>query len=308
MYNLQSLKITDKLLQFPQKIEEHFLAGYYYKYLGQNQFKANWEKNYVSNQTRLEFLKSLGTFVKQKNLKVAILKGFALLPLLYSDLGSRFMSDIDLLLAEEDLDIMERLLLDNGFELLSTQKWERNNFKREYMTKEKNSFSIVIETHSKLFHHRDKQFSWKFENHTIYPFLQLTKEGMLNHLIGHLAFQHTFVKLNWLFDIYLFVRKYQNEIVWEEVHSNAKELDLYRSHQMVFWILETTFFLTLDEKTRSFFKLDDSLLFKKIISNEFLIFEQADPFKYYVIKHLTKDSFIDALKYDCQWLKTRFLK
>ncbi|WHZ22060.1 MAG: hypothetical protein OJF47_001172 [Nitrospira sp.] len=69
-----------------------------------------------ANQRRLAHLADLLTLFAQQRLDVMLLKGGDLLSRLYEVRGTRPLADIDLLVREEDVDAIDRLLRAQGFE------------------------------------------------------------------------------------------------------------------------------------------------------------------------------------------------
>ena len=67
------------------------------------------------NQHMMKVLEDLGEFLKEYEVSVIVLKGAALLELVYLDIGLRPMEDIDLMVRPENLDDLTRILDDMGF-------------------------------------------------------------------------------------------------------------------------------------------------------------------------------------------------
>ena len=72
-------------------------------------------------------LKTLLKILKHANIDVVLLKGTALIASVYPDLAFRFMSDIDILIRENDLVKARENLLANGY----TQNRPPYNLKKE---------------------------------------------------------------------------------------------------------------------------------------------------------------------------------
>ena len=157
---------------------------------------------------------------------------------------------------------------------------------------------INIELHTKLFYHL-KDEAWSLVPSPVPHFTQLSLEDTLIHLCGHLAFQHTFHKLYWLFDIYFYTEKYQSQIDWDLVIQKSKVLHLANSVQMCLWCLHKYFKLSTELIDK--FNLNDSFWWKQFLTVEFLISPEDKKLNYFLIKHATKDHFTEAIWYDLMW-------
>lgn len=166
---------------------------------------------------------------------------------------------------------------------------------------------INIELHTKLFAN-EKNFIWDYEKSKHFNFYKLNIEHNFIHLAGHLAFQHTFLKLYWLFDIYFYLKKYQNAMNWKKVHTESIRLNLNQSVTMCLWAIYKYFNLEFNNEAMSLFQIKKFKLWKKILTLNFLIRPQANLFQYILIKHLTKDHLIRGFLYDLRWIHHYLIK
>jgi hypothetical protein len=232
--------------------------------------------------------------MEKKNVTACVLKGIHLLEDLYSDLGSRFMSDIDLLIPLDKVDLFHSILIDNGYKLNPDYKFYGNNFKSDW-SKLVGEVEVNIELHTNLFYHTQYNENWNFVNSKIKNFKKLLHEDCIIHLCGHLAFQHTFQKLHWLFDIHFYVEKFGDQIDWKLLKIKSEKLKLSRSVNMCLWL-----------NLKYFKSTKYNLSLKKewwqlILTKDFLLNPEKNKIQYFIIKHATKDRLLDAFYYDLTW-------
>ena len=179
--------------------------------------------------------------------------------------------------------------------------WSANQFKLNFW-KIIEGVEIVVEVHSKLLNQNE---DWDY---------QIREGGFLSladnlvHLIGHLAYQHTFYKIHWLVDIELFFRKYRDEIDWNRVFELIERNNLKRSFVLTFMALKNNFNIEFDSKIEK--KIDqyrDRIvsLGLRFLTPRFLWETVEMPFHYYLIKHCTKDKLRVAFSYDIRWMKRK---
>jgi hypothetical protein len=274
-------------------VEQNMLQGFVYSHRAQMHYQNNWRKNLHRNTLHLELLKKINNEI---NFTVTILKGAALLNNIYEDIGERFMSDLDILVSEKDLNQMVSYLCSQGFEVGERKTWSGNSFKIE-LSKEIEGLQINVELHTKLFFHLEG-IEWKKVDTAFMNVKILSSEDMLIHLVGHYVFQHTLSKFYWYMDIHLFMQKYEHELNWEYIINKARKTKLYRSFQVVLWLYCDSF-----KEKYGFSK--PSFILTTFLKNDFHIYYYKNPIRYFIIKHLVKDSLFEALKYDFKWILHR---
>lgn len=294
MYNtsVEELKILENRHIY-SCLNEHMLEGLFFAEglyeKGERAWKQQWFRNKVYQDTLAEIAPLLGE-------NVVILKGMALLESLYEDSGKRFMSDIDLLVSIDDLDRIREILKDNEFEELNeNKKWLGDNFKSEW-TKTIYGVEVNIELHTRLFYHVS-DLKWSTIPSKIVPLRLLCVEDMFLHLIGHCAFQHNFLKLYWLFDIYFFQK--ENQIDWVKLIEKAEKMKIKSSTLATIWTLNKFFATNIDSD------YEPSEKIMKIITSDYLINPNQGGRDYYKLKHYLKDSFFESLRYDLFWFLQR---
>lgn len=287
----EQLPIFDYPYSKDDALENH-IEGLLYAKFSLNEYKNSWKRQWHYNLSLSNELRKLGTLFAKKELnsRVCVVKGVALLQSIYPDMGSRFMSDCDLLVNPQDLEKIKEVLLDNGFTIIKSSKWFANEFKVEF-TKICDSIQINIEVHTKLLYHHDFQVWNRVELDEYFD--TLSREDHFLYLCSHLAFSHTFLKLFWLFDIYLLHCENKN-LNYLNLLPRAKELKVINSLRMVSFCLNR-FFLTKIEYSFTDF------LYDKLFTHKVLWKVRQTGLKYFLIKHLSKDSLLLSFKYDFFW-------
>jgi hypothetical protein len=128
--------------------------------------------------------------------------------------------------------------------------------------------------------------------HSSNGFKILSREWMLLHLVGHLAFQHTFIKIHWLLEVKLYIAKYKNEIDWIKFNLLLKKFQFLNS-----WILTKHFIDLVFNNKRS-----KNLFLNYLCNLDFILFPEKHKVRYYLIKYLTKDSSKTFIGYAWHWL------
>jgi hypothetical protein len=224
----------------------------------------------------------------------------------YPDSGCRFMSDIDILIETKSLQKVEEILISLDFELIKEEKWRANDFKCVWEKKHL-STNIYIEVHTKLFYHVENE-NWMTKPSNILGLNILSNEDQILHLFGHLAFQHTFLKLYWSFDISLLLKKEEFKISWPVLIKKAKSYQLLNSLKSSLWILQKHFGNNELNKIINENNLAPNIFLKFCLSKKLLWNNSQNGFTYYLTKHLLKDSLGESLKYDFFWLLNKLKK
>ncbi len=305
--------MLDLLLDTKNNIvmSEHKLEGFLYSH-HQHRLEPNFKKNCAikwlqqshNNQLLWEVLKNIDALLCEHQIEAVILKGLSFLGRIYSNGGERAISDIDLYLSREDEIIIKKMLTKNGFIAHSERdQWEGDNFKSLWFTPP-HWPCATIELHFDLFYHRKQMNIPGVRRFAEFQNIKLLEENVeMSYLIGHLAFQHTFLKLFWLVDVDRLYRIESDQIECAKMLSIAHKWGLFRAHQMVFYVLLTFFKTPLRQDLCEAFQLSKPALWKLFLTKKFLLRGRQSGVSYYLLKHMTKDSLLTALVYDLRWIR-----
>ncbi len=262
-------------------------------------------KDLNHDESKLQFLKNQIYFNLMQKIsntfgeRVIALKGMSLLGEIYADFGMRSLGDLDILVRDrKTFDDLILFLLNDKFSIVNTDDWEANNFKKVF-SKYISGIEIVIELHEKLFFNSlEPTFIFR-QNFS--RFWVLEDSFNVYHLVHHLSYQHTFIKLSWLYDLYLIYKR--NPQVFFQVKKLSEEFKLTNSYDFAIKALEVYFQLNMSE-----YYIDSKNVKLKLLTRDFLIRPERHLFRYYAIKHFTKDSFLESLRYDILWFKMKLMK
>jgi hypothetical protein len=169
--------------------------------------------------------------------------------------------------------------------------WLGNAHKREFYL-ETSLGNIPFEFHSKLFWHKEDPGELNYYGYQDSYGLGL--EEMLVFLIGHYAFQHTCQKLYWLFDIYLFIDRFDAEINYKKFSFLVDHFNFLRSVSIVKSLVKTAFdfdWSSISEESR--FPMRES----------YLLEDSQRHWYYLLLKLYLKGGVVNNLKYNMAWLK-----
>jgi hypothetical protein len=267
-----------------------------------NKLKRDYIRNWKKNIEICNVLDELSRVPLKGDLPI-LLKGATLIEDIYPELGSRPMCDIDFLIRPEQHQCCSEWLLNLGFSQVEIKTWKGDDFKSIFK-KKCNGEDIIIEVHTRLFWHTNFDVCHNLQQSKYSGFLKLSLEENIVYLVGHLGFQHTLSKLSWFFDLYYLIDQNKERIDWKRVKKISSQMKLKRSLNLISWILNKYFF------SKQLIPIDyrPSMRVQRIITTEFLWKDVRPKMGYYLIKHLLKDSFIDALKYDFLWAMSKVKK
>jgi hypothetical protein len=265
-----------------------------------SRLKPTWQKQRQRNLLQYEELKNLSLALEASGIRPIILKGMALIGSVYTDLGERNMSDIDLLVGTENIDKMLEIVEEGGFLPVATGQWWGNSFKWEFQ-KSTAAGDVVLELHSNLFYGTNKNW-WRTDQASsirkaieLENFDVLKSEDQFVHLCGHLGYQHTFLKLNWLLDIKLSLEQQKEHFDWNRVSELASQLGMRNSCLASIYAVEQVFEYKTD------IEIEGKKWSRGILSRGFLLEPHSNKIRYILLKHLLKDKISTAFQYDFLW-------
>ncbi|MCB0340767.1 MAG: nucleotidyltransferase family protein [Pseudobdellovibrionaceae bacterium] len=281
-------------------ISDHRLAGWLYSY-GRKKFgvnsvqtlKTEWLNQWLKNQIFLENWLSLKNRFASRGIETAPIKGIAMLESLYEDSGARAISDIDIYVEAEQHQAVDRLLTENGWAPQADElKWQFNRHKKTY-TKNKNGVEIPLEVHFEIMPNCNRNQKAKI---SVLDMAKLNSAENLVYLSGHLAYQHTFIKLFWLHDIHLLLSKDTHALT--QARSVSEEVGLVTSLDIVLHACEKFFKTNLP-------LAPPHLWWSGLVSESFLVSPRRYPAHYFMVKHLVKGRLKEALWYDFYWFLSK---
>lgn len=173
--------------------------------------------NSFVNQETLHFLQCL----KQANIHVVVLKGFALAHQIYETTSLRPKTDIDILIDGKDEQALHRLFLENGY--INPRGWQPKAISHEFSYKKSLGKNLVVlfDVHLKISNNPLIENLLSFShllqvsNQATLANIQLidTKNAFIHavlHLLHHRVFGDP-IKLIWYYDIYLLVKGFSSD-------------------------------------------------------------------------------------------------
>ncbi|MEQ1876250.1 MAG: nucleotidyltransferase family protein [Bdellovibrionia bacterium] len=280
---------------------EHKLAGYFFQRWGdvapqeiRPLLRTQWAAQRMRNEIHINEFDNIRSVFRHSGMEAIGLKGVALVPLLYPDLGSRYMSDIDVLVQGVENEDIVSAMAGLGYTRMPDKKWWANDFKLLF-AKETGGLDLTVEFHSRLFAKEPKGFTWRADPED--PSM-LMPAHMVIHLCGHLAYQHTFLKAFWLLDLDLYARAFEYRIDWDQVERESESLGLERSVASALAFSRERLGTPVPEHIKV------SSVVERLIDQNFE--SKGSPlWSRYVLKHLVKDSLGDSIGYDIGWLKNK---
>lgn len=263
-------------------IAQHGLGGFLFRNLAEAE-RTPYEKVYLQTWHLNELYLREYNFLREKALSEGVmcegLKGIYLLKSVYQDDGVRKMSDIDVLTDSEA--VLNRILLSSGY-----KKIDQTEYKTTF-SKFVQGNEVAIEIHSRL-----------YDDNRIIPILEngcLSLDEHFYYLVYHLGYQHTYLRLNWFVDLHVFMTRYKVNI--DSILRMAKERNHEKAFLITFYFYNKFFGSQLPELRP---------LFAHLFDFDFFLDPQKKIVSYQILKHQTKQSIFEALKYDLFWLKKKF--
>ena len=144
---------------------------------------------------------------KDSGVRNLLLKGPILATQLYGDLAHRTSKDLDILVAEDEVEKAGEILVQLGYELMDEHVLDNWKKKTHHLSFEHTKHATQIEIHWRLNPHYSKSYSfdklWERKNNVSlsnHTFHYLGNEDLLYYLTDHGA-RHGWFRLRWLMDI-----------------------------------------------------------------------------------------------------------
>ncbi len=185
------------------------------------------------NESRSMILGEMVTLFQTENIPFLVLKGGALMHLLYPEPYLRPMKDLDILIRPVDDKKVSNLLLRNGFISQSGSFIHPSELHLPTFTRQAGGFSISLEVHHRLLRITNNDF-WGYIDELPFPPLDfalptgeiaktLSKEDFLYHICMHSFYSYHLlepIKVIWVADICNFSEKFKYELDWKFIKEN----------------------------------------------------------------------------------------
>ena len=190
----------------------------------------------IDTQQQFEYQQLFDLLNKEK-VAFAPLKGYVMKQL-YPSSYMRTMSDLDLLIKNEDTNIFRELLKSNGYAVVST------NIEEDAFVKN----NILIEVHRILV---GEEYKWMYQYYKNswelvvkqcnYQY-QMTNENFYIYHIAHLAkhYMHAGIGIRFILDAYIIAEKYTH-MNWEYINNELEKLKLNKFHNNLICIINKWF-------------------------------------------------------------------
>jgi hypothetical protein len=172
-------------------------------------------------------LKQVLSALEKEDIRPIVLSGAALIELVYPDLGSRQMADVDLLVQPKDLAGLDNALRFLGYQPRLTPHPEEIH----YHPANPGIPPVEMDIQTEVWHLNERQLAEVWHkarevrlNGT--PALVLSPEDMFIYSVADTSVFHGFLELRWLNDIRYIVERYNKELNWSKIVSLIKQMRL----------------------------------------------------------------------------------
>lgn len=173
--------------------------------------KNDYLQNLKRNMILLGAWESLKNELISNDIKFVALKGAHLAENVYEHIACRPMTDVDILVREEDIERCRRILNSRNFVRCADER-RRKAIHDNYLQAGPHG-EISIELHHHL---TNPLYGARFDLECLWGETYLPLEYNLVYLSWH-AVRHSFLKLIWLCDCAALIKKYHADVNWEEV-------------------------------------------------------------------------------------------
>jgi len=199
--------------------------------------RAAYQKTGILNTLRFRELSDLLADLRSAGLETIVLKGAALIELIYGNPALRPMVDLDLLLHKHDISRAIELFAGRGYRVHGHEIAIGSTlaYENEVALRKETLYGWQIELHWGLFdspyyqNHLPEDEWWRTSvDLTISgePVLCLSPEWTLIHLCGHLTFHHHGEGLLWWHDLAVLLLMYGSRIDWDYAITQAQAADM----------------------------------------------------------------------------------
>jgi hypothetical protein len=259
------------------------------------QFEQSSHQNYFVNLQLLEEVTKIEALFLENDIRSVRVKGISLLNRVYDDISKRNLSDIDILISENDLVKASELLSSSGYLLQPQTKWMANRHKQDFRREDNLRYSVDL--HTKLIFFEKPNFLWRTVD--VNGVCHLESQDHFFYLIYNWIYQDTMIGLHKFYDIYQVYSLYQATFDWARLNFLVTEFKMQKTMNICFMLLKKYFDISVPNQ-----KLD--IVCDKMTSpwldDSFLSNPKSQPLKYFFLKHRNK-SIKEAIYYDLKWLQ-----
>lgn len=200
-----------------------------------NTLEQRCQKNLMKSMKLTAELIRISRLLDENGIRTFSLKGPILAMSIYGEMALRNTRDLDLLIAEHEVEKAERLLLEIGYKSIElddeealTPKRKRNSIRTKHHFAYQNTAGIIVEVHWRYsYQFSEAQFDklWKNRREQIvsgHKIAVLAPEDEFIFLVIHGA-RHGWTRLRWLCDIAEIIK--QDRLQWDETIKIARAMN-----------------------------------------------------------------------------------
>jgi hypothetical protein len=221
---------------------------------------------------------------ERHKIPVILLKGAHLAELVYGNLALRPMSDIDLLAREGDLDMIHKLLTENGFHFPGTKPQSNTKHLAPYCR----DGGVFIEIH---FHITDPPYTERFRIDDLWNRSRsadlhgqkvsiLSPEDLLLHICQHTCIQHGFDNgLISVLDTAQIAGHYCSTMDWDLLRTRSRQWGIERAVHLMLMLAEKMFGMPMPASLKSQSEPDPEITASLHTAEELILTGSSSPVK-----------------------------
>ena len=258
--------------------------------------RQSWLAQAVKNMVLFEELKIFEDACRASAVRPVRLKGASLVPRFYSDLGSRHLCDVDVLIEPGELAPAQAVLYDLGYRPEVVVEFVGSRNRQAWYKPLPSGVVASLDVHTQIFWRQPPGLVLGIK-HDPLGYWRLDDDLEFLHLILNWIEQDTCISFNKMYDIYLYFLSFGAQHDWLAWLEHVTALGFGRSSRLAFLILQEVFGCkpVVIAKGR----------LERWAQNRFrtgwLDHPRRNPIAYFAFKHMTKP-FTASLHYDCEWL------
>lgn len=239
-----------KLKQLPMNIVPAFVMNY---------LSIQYKRNTLKMLKFSAIAEKISRLLSDNDIPLILLKGPALAHQLYGDISHRTSNDLDFLISIDQLELTEKILVQEGYikddyikTILNDWKWRHH-----HVTYSHPQENVKVEIHWRLNPGPGKEPKfhelWERRSRsklTTFPVFLLGKEDLFLYLTSHGA-RHGWSRLRWLVDIQYLIKQ---QLEWKRVYQTTRKYHYHRSAGQGIYLATSLLNLELDQGMVSLMK------------------------------------------------------